>query len=65
MSYTVWVKKKKLIKTVFLASNCLIFVSNRFAMLHIFYNQLRSGAGTESCLWHLKGCSVLVIQASF
>ena len=30
-------------KNVFLASNFLIFVSNRFVMLHISYKKLRSG----------------------
>ena len=39
-------KKKK----VFSASDLLKFISNRFAMLHIFYEQLRSGDITESCL---------------
>ena len=47
MIYTVCLGKKK----CFLSSNVLIFVSNRFAMLHIFYKQLRSGDSTESCLW--------------
>ena len=42
-------------------------VSNRFAMLHIFYKQLRSGDSTESCwsLWvnlYLEGCIVLVFR---
>ena len=37
-------------KLMFLVSNFFIFVSNRFAMLHIiFYKQLRSGDNTESC----------------
>ena len=36
---------------VFLASNFLIFLSDRFAMLHSFYKQLRSGDSTESSLW--------------
>ena len=37
---------------VFLASNFLRFVPNRFAMLQItFYKQLRSGDSAESCLW--------------
>ena len=50
----------------FLASNLLIFVSNRFTMLHIFYTKLRSEDRTESCLWlgvnfHLKACLVLVV----
>ena len=53
-------------KKNFLASKFLIFVSNRFSMLHIFYKQLRLGNSTESCLWlwvnfHLKGCLALVV----
>ena len=37
-------------KLMFLVSNFFIFVSNRFAMLHIiFYKQLKSGDNTESC----------------
>ena len=40
--------KKK--QNVFLASNFLTFVSNRFAVLQIFYNQLRWGNRAESCL---------------
>ena len=38
-------------KYVFLVSNFLIFVPNRFVMLHIFYKQLRSGDIAQSCLW--------------
>ena len=39
---------------------------NRFAMLHIFHQQLRSGDSTESCLWlwvnfHLKDYLVFVV----
>ena len=50
-------------------SNFLISVSNRFAILHIFYKELRSGDNTESCLWlwvnfHLKVCLVLVWPVS-
>ena len=37
-------------KNLFVASNFFIIVSNRFAMLHIFYKQLRSDDSTESCL---------------
>ena len=53
-------------KVVFLVSTFLIFVLNRFAMLHVFYKQLRLGDSTESCLWlwmnsHLKGCLILVV----
>ena len=41
-------------------------VLNRFAMLHIFYKQLRLGDSTESCLWlwvnfYHKGCLILVV----
>ena len=38
-------------KNVFLAKKSLIFVSNRFAMLHIFYKQLRLQDSTESFLF--------------
>ena len=38
-------------KYVFLVSNFLIFVPNRFVMLHIFYKKLRSGDIAQSCLW--------------
>ena len=38
-------------KNVFLAKKFLILVSNRFAMLHIFYKQLRLQGSTESCLF--------------
>ena len=38
-------------KNVFLAKKFLILVSNRFAMLHIFYKQLRLQDSTESCLF--------------
>ena len=48
-----------------LASNFLIFLSNRFAILHIFHKQLKSGDSTGSCLWlwlnfHLKALRQLV-----
>ena len=36
---------------VFLASNFLLFVSIKFAMLYIFYKQLRLVDSAESCLW--------------
>ena len=57
-------------KNFFLVSSFLIFVSNRFAMLLIFYKQSSSGNSTASCLWlwvnfYLKGCLVLVVQAIF
>ena len=37
-------------KKLFLASNFYKFVSNRFAMLHVFYKQLRLEDSTESCV---------------
>ena len=37
-------------KNSFLVLTFLIFLSNRFAMLHMFYKQLRSGDSIESCL---------------
>ena len=50
MIYTVLSIQNK--KIVFLVSSFLIFVSNRFAMLHVyyFYKQLRSGDNTENWL---------------
>ena len=50
---------------IFLASNFLMFLSNRFAIVHIFYKQLKSGDSTGSCLWlwlnfHLKALRQLV-----
>ena len=38
-------------KKHFLASHFLIFLSSRFAMLHIFYKQLELGDSTGSYLW--------------
>ena len=38
----------------FLVSNFLLFALNRFAMLHIFYKQLKSN-------FHIKGCLVLFV----
>ena len=62
MIYSLSIKCKKILH--FLASNFLIFLSNRFDMLQNFYKQLRSGDSFESCLWlwmnfYLKGCLVL------
>ena len=58
-------------KIHFLASNFLIFLSNRFAMPmpHTFCKQWKSGDSTERCLWlwvnfHLKGCWVLVVVSN-
>ena len=68
MIYTVdsfWANKKKYVS---LASIFFVFMSDRFAMLHIFYEQLRSGDIT-SCLrlwvtFYLKDCLVLVVSVS-
>ena len=49
MIYTVQAFGQKK-QNVFLASNFLTFVSNRFAVLQIFYNLLRWGNSAESCL---------------